>query len=299
VKERINCVVCNKKLTDTGLRAIDSLVSGEEFSLIKCDSCHLIHTSPVPLENESSRYYQSEEYISHTEKPKSAFEKLYFFVRKAMINKKINFIKRNVEKQISILDYGCGTGDFLKKCIKTGWQGFGFEPDEKAREIAKGNSKTQVFDNLKQIEKLASNPLDVITLWHVIEHVYELDKAMKVFVDILNKNGFLVLAAPNYESYDACFYKIKWGGYDVPRHLYHFNEKAIIELGKKYGFELIQKKPLIFDSFFVSMLSENNGKSFTSFMKAIIIGGISNIKAMLGFRPYSSQVYFLKKIQHQ
>ncbi len=289
------CTICKEELKDIGLKVKDRLVSGEEFVLYSCMQCGLIHTSPIPDKNELSKYYKSEGYISHTEKPKNAFEQTYFFIRNKMIRKKIGFIKKYVKKTPSILDFGCGTGSFLAKCVEKGWIGYGFEPEKAARETARKITKAPVKENLDQLNKYKSNPFDVISLWHVIEHVYELDETMSCFNEVLKDGGLLVIAVPDHESYDACFYREKWAGYDTPRHLYHFNENAIKALGIKYGFKLIGKKPLIFDSFFVSLLSENEKKNVLKHLRAAIVGLISNIYGLLKIKPYSSQVYFLKK----
>lgn len=290
-----NCVVCNKELSDTGFVVKDKLVSGKEFFLQKCYDCAILHTSPVPEASELNNYYKSNDYISHSEKPKGLFDKLYFFIRRRMINKKIKFVKKYAKRKENILDFGCGTGFFLEKCQVEGMNSFGFEPDINAAEIAKQKIKTKVFNELEQLEQFKTGPFDIITLWHALEHIYELDNTMKTINDILREDGLLAIAVPDYESHDAAFYKNNWAAYDAPRHLYHFNKNAIKKLGEKYNLRLIGKKPLIFDSFFVSLLSEKNSKSFFSVARAAFVGLVSNIFGLLKIKPYSSQVYFLIK----
>ncbi len=289
------CIICKEELSVVYLKVRDDLVSGKTFTLFKCNKCEVLHTKPVPEEDQMQNFYQSPGYISHTVKPATFFEKAYFFIRKRMIKRKIRYIEDHFGGKPKILDYGCGTGEFLKKCIEKGWKGFGFEPGENARKIAQDKTKINIMINRDQLNEFSERPFDVITLWHVIEHVADPDKAMICINDILKKNGLLVLAVPNYDSYDAKHYKESWAGYDVPRHLYHFNERSMKILGEKYGFQLINKKPLIFDSFFVSLLSEQNSNLLIKIIKAAIVGFISNLNGLLKRKPYSSQAYFFRK----
>ncbi len=246
-------------------------------------------------ENEMQALYQLPEYVSHTEKPVTFFEKVYFFIRKRMIKRKMRYIEDHIKGKPKILDYGCGTGEFLKKCIEKNWNAFGFEPGINASKIAQKKTKINIMIKCEELKQFSEKPLDVITLWHVIEHVADPGKTMTCLNNILKKNGLLVLAVPNYESYDARHYKEEWAGFDVPRHLYHFNDKAIKILGEKYGFQLINKKPLIFDSFFISLISEKKSNTLIKLLKATVIGFISNLYGLLKIKPYSSQAYFFKK----
>jgi len=295
VKEISNCVICQNELKGSDFKVKDYLVSEESFSLLECYDCGLVHTSPVPPEKSLGDYYKSSEYFSHTDKPKSLLQKIYFFVRKIMINKKIKFINNYCQNGEKILDYGCGTGEFLAKCVKNGLKAKGLEPDDDARKIAENLLKIKIAHGFDELEESEKGIFNVITLWHVIEHVYDLNNTMEQLKNLLSNKGTLVLAVPNRDSYDAKFYKSEWGGFDVPRHLYHFNTKAINSLAKIHGFCVIKRRPLIFDSFFVSLLSEKQKYFPLRVLNAIIIGSLSNIRAFLGLNPYSSQVYFLQK----
>lgn len=289
------CAICTEELSDTGLKVNDNLVSGEQFLILSCRHCGLLQTYPRPMEDKMGDYYRSSGYISHSESPETLFRKLYFFIRKITINRKIKYLGRYSAGGSKILDYGCGTGEFLAKCIEKGFGGQGLEPDEKARAAAQKLINRKILNSNQQLAKLEYGTFDIITLWHVLEHIYDLDMTMDLFGNLLKNNGTLVLAVPNYESYDAGLYGETWAGYDVPRHLYHFNEKSIRALADKYGFFLLRKKPLLFDSFFVSLLSEKQKKSSLSLLKATVTGFISNFHGMTGLNPYSSQIYFLRK----
>jgi len=294
VKKAAKCVICLGRLNNDDFKVKDSLVSGDYFSILECKNCGLGHTCPVPAEHNLGYYYKSVEYFSHTDKPRSLLQVVYQHVRKIMITKKIGFINKYSKNGKRILDYGCGTGDFLAKCVEKGWGACGLEPDIDARKIAEKSHNIKIADNLNELEHAETETFDVITLWHVIEHVYNLNETMIRLKKLLSENGVLVLAVPNRESYDAKHYKTKWGGYDVPRHLHHFNDKAIQSLAKRHGLIVIDRKPLIFDSFFVSLLSENQKFFPLRAVKALIIGSVSNIRAFFGLNPYSSLVYFLQ-----
>jgi len=297
VKENKKCIFCEKDLSIYKDKIEDFLVSNETFSLKICESCGVLYTSPFPAKNKINEYYKSDQYLSHSEKPKSPFEKLYFLIRNFNIKLKYRIIKKYKKKIEYLLDYGCGTGEFLSFCANKKMICVGYEPEENARKIAnkKSSKFLSMLNDKNIIKENYYKKFDVVTLWHVLEHIYELEEIMALIKNALNQNGILFIALPNYESYDAKFYGNRWAGYDVPRHLYHFNYSAVKNLAKNNNLKIIKIKPLIFDSFFVSLLSEKNLKNPFYLIRGFFIGFISNLAGFLKIKPYSSQIYIIKK----
>jgi len=276
------------------LSCTDFTVSKEKFTILRDYQLDFLVTSPRPLADDLMHYYESEDYISHTDADDNLFDKTYQFVRKITIKSKIKKLKKANPNATSILDVGCGTGDFLSSCFKSEFEVFGVEPNKQAREIAlKKMNNNSVFDSFDSLKKVTNCKFDIITLWHVLEHVPNLIEYIKTLKKLLNPNGVLVIAVPNFKSYDAHHYKEFWAAYDVPRHLWHFSKTAIATLFKKVDLEIVKTHPMIFDAFYVSLLSEKyNQKNFKN-LRAFCIGVISNFKALFT-KEYSSCIYILK-----
>lgn len=269
------------------LRCKDHLVSGEEFELHPHRKFDILETHPVP-EN-LSFYYESEDYISHTDSSESFTDKLYRLVKNYMLEKKIAWISR-IKSGGAILDLGAGTGDFLLQAKKSGWKTEGVEPNPSARELA--NEKG--IQLKKDSSEFSSAQFDVISMWHVLEHVPDLDSQIAELDRLLKRDGILVIAVPNHKSHDAEHYGKEWAAYDVPRHLWHFSQEGISSLFKSKGFSLIDTKPLKFDSYYVSLLSEQHRSGKKNFGKAFFEGLRSNLKARRT-SEYSSLVYFFER----
>ena len=282
------CPVCKHKQFDNHLICDDHSVSGESFALVKCTRCNLIFTNPRPAKNHIAKYYKSDEYISHTDKANSPIHFIYKLVRTYTLRQKLKLLNQ-YSKKGSVLDYGCGTGDFLKLCNQKGWQAFGFEPDETARSIAKKKNRKSIIDSLENIDA----KLDLITAWHVIEHVHELNTTIKSLKGKLKDGGYLIMAVPNHKSLDAEHYKEYWAAYDVPRHLYHFDKDSMKSFANQFKLKLVDTLPMKFDSFYVSMLSEKY-KNGGNLINAIKTGFRSN-KGAGKTNQYSSLIYILQK----
>lgn len=278
----------NKKFIDVK----DHSISKESFELFEDSEYELLKTNPFPELSELGKYYESEDYISHTDGSRNLFEKVYQTVKKKTLNDKISWIKSFKKSTISILDIGCGTGDFLFRAKEEGWKVFGFEPNEKAKAISKSKN-INLIDDLDSYQK---HSFDVITMWHVLEHVPDLDKQIKQIKTLLKPDGLLIIAVPNYKSYDASFYKSDWAAYDVPRHLWHFSKTSIKKIFQNYQMQLIHIKPMYFDSFYVSLLSEKYRSGKMNLLRAFYIGLISNLKGK-STKEYSSHVYFLENLK--
>ncbi len=271
-------------------RLKDYSVTGEKFDLLYDEERDMLVTNPRPKPEEISRYYKSEEYISHTDSKKTFFEKIYHYVKSYMLQKKLSWINKKFPSRGKLLDIGAGTGDFLIEAKKFGWKVSGIEPDENARKKA-GDKGIKLFPNA---ERFKANKYDVITLWHVLEHIHDLKAQIIEFEHLLKKNGLLVIAVPNFKSYDAKYYKEHWAAYDVPRHLWHFSQKSFKHLMAGTSFKQSDSKPLIFDAYYVSMLSEKYRTGRFNFLNAFFIGLKSNSKAKSS-SEYSSIAYFFRK----
>ena len=271
------------------IKVKDNSVSKESFELLIDEELQLLKTHPQPLLNVLPKYYESEDYISHTDGKRSLFEKLYQIIKSYSLNKKVSLINALHSQKGSLLDIGAGTGDFLATAKKASWNITGIEPNEKAKAIS--ISKDVSFaDNLESIE---SHSFDVITMWHVLEHVPDLENQIKELKRLLKPNGTIIIAVPNYKSFDAKYYGAFWAAYDVPRHLWHFSKIAIEKLFAKENMKLVKILPMIFDSFYVSLLSEKYKNGKMNFIKAFYIGLKSNMKAKQNLE-YSSHIYVIK-----
>ncbi|MGI0106047.1 class I SAM-dependent methyltransferase [Salinimicrobium sp. WS361] len=268
----------------------DHTVSGEFFELRKAKGLDLLATFPQPNLERLPDYYKSESYISHTDSKKGFFDKIYQRVKNLMLSRKLNWIAQEKTGTVKILDVGAGTGDFLLAAKKRGWKVFGAEPNSGARALA---SKKGV-ELEEKTREFSSGSFDVITLWHVLEHVPNLEEQIEELYRLLKPDGLLVIAVPNFKSDDAQKYKEHWAAYDVPRHLYHFSPSAIEKIFNSSGFLLTSQKGLFFDSFYVSLLSEKYASGASNMLKAVWKGAISNFKAKSSGN-YSSVAYFFRK----
>lgn len=284
-----NCPVCKGKDFEHFITCKDYTVSQESFNIVSCRACNFKFTNPRPSDAEIGKYYKSEDYVSHSDTKKGLINRLYHMVRTRTLKQKLGLISSCVSRG-TILDYGCGTGMFLKTCADAGWKSFGFEPDPDAKKLAEGKGLNVASSK----EILAGNKYDIISLWHVLEHVTDLHQTLQFFSKNISDKGRLVIAVPNYTSADAKHYKEFWAGYDVPRHIYHFEINTLKKLLHNYGFALQETKAMVFDSYYVSILSEKYKTGSIKYFKAFINGLKSNSAAKHPSQ-YSSVIYVFKK----
>ncbi|MBW1297551.1 class I SAM-dependent methyltransferase [Aquimarina litoralis] len=267
----------------------DHTVSREKFELYKDEEHDMLMTLPKPSSDTLGKYYESEDYISHTDAKRTVFENLYHIVKKYSLRKKVRLISGLHQSSGALLDLGAGTGDFLIEAKRKNWKVVGVEPNDQAKVLAKNKGIVLESDT----STLPDNNFDVITMWHVLEHVPDVHLQIKELKRLLKPNGYLIIAVPNFKSYDAEYYKSYWAAYDVPRHLWHFSREAIKSLFEKEKIQLQKTKPLIFDSFYVSLLSEKYKNGKMNFLRAFWVGLISNLKGIRS-KQYSSHIYILK-----
>lgn len=282
------CPACGAQSFSTYLTVKDHFLSKEYFKLELCNSCSLLFTNPRPSLEHIGDYYKSEEYVSHSSTKKGLVNKAYGWVRSYTLKKKISLLKQLTNGKM-LLDIGAGTGHFLSKAKESGYTVLGLEPDEDARKVALSESGVELKD-LSLLHEL-NEGFDIVSMWHVLEHVYHLQQDLEKIASLVNQNGVLIIAVPNYTSFDAHYYKEYWAAYDVPRHLYHFSPKSIIPLVESKGLKFEKMLPMKFDSYYVSMLSEKYKGG--SMLKALRIGFLSNSKAKEGLS--SSQIYIFRK----
>ena len=252
-------------------------------------------TQNVPEQEQIGRYYQSENYISHSDTQKGFINQLYHRIRKITLSSKRKLIQTETGLQTgNILDVGCGTGAFLNTMKYAGWKITGLEPDEGARKTAQSLYKIEPLPS-PLIFQLPQAEYDAVTAWHVMEHVHQLHEYVEQIKMILTPKGKAFIAVPNYTSGDATSYKENWAAYDVPRHLYHFSPKSMSELMKMHGMEVIKMKPMWFDSFYVSMLSEQYKNNKGNIVRAFLNGLGSNAKALFNNSKCSSVIYVIQK----
>ena len=293
----------NRTNLEIYLESKDYSVSKESFTLMRDKQSDLLITHPQPALSQLPTYYESDEYISHTDGNRTFIEKVYQVIKGIAIKKKVGLVSHWIQEGDHLLDVGCGTGDFLRACVSNKWNVLGIEPNNSARELAEQKLSVKrgstLFSSLEELlEKNSSKQLtgkfSVITLWHVLEHVPEPDVYLNRLKKLLHPNGRIILALPNYKSHDAIHYGNFWAAYDLPRHLFHFSRKSVSFFAGKVNMAVENILPMPFDAFYVSLLSEKYARGKTNYFSALYRGLVSNLKATSS-GEYSSLIYVLKK----
>lgn len=289
------CPICKSTSLKHYIDCTDFYATGERFSIKECCDCGFRMTDGAPVEAEIGRYYESPDYISHSDTHKGLMNKVYHHVRQYMLRKKVQMVvKASGIKSGTMLDYGTGTGYFPNAMKEAGWSVSAIEKSPQAREFAKKNFGIDVKAE-SEFSSIEADTFDAITLWHVMEHVENLDLLWENIDRCLRPGGTLVVAVPNCSSADAAIYKEYWAAYDVPRHLWHFVPQTMERLAKQKGYEVAEELPMPFDAFYVSMLSEKYMGHSCYFLRGMISGARALAKALGCKRKSSSIIYILKK----
>lgn len=287
-----NCPVCGANSFKEVYKAPYFRGDNELFTITECENCQLWVTNPRPADDELGGYYETEDYISHTDKKEGLIDHLYHIVRSFALKKKVALINKVNQKAGKLLDYGAGTGHFTSAAKRAGWQVTGVEPSEEARTVARESNGLEFYSPTSF--DWGEGKFDVITLFHVLEHLPDLQNHVEKFARALSPNGALIIAVPNHESMDSELYKENWAALDVPLHLYHFKKKNIRMLGQQHGLKLEEVKNMPFDSFYVSLLSEKIATGKNGYLKAFLNGLKSNVKGIPDNNA-SSLIYILRK----
>jgi len=287
------CPVCNHTEYSKLLTVKDFTVSAENFELVACTACGFRFTAHPPAPDQIGRYYQSDAYISHTDSKKGIFNTIYQLIRKQAVASKRKLVTQYSHCQTGqLLDYGCGTGAFLVEMKSAGWQVEGMEPDPGAASRA-AELTSSTISHPDQLSSLPSNAFNVVTMWHVLEHVHDLHGTLAQVKRILKQDGILIVAVPNHTSFDAKHYAEYWAAYDVPRHLHHFSPDSLSKLMHMHSMKVTDIKPMWYDAFYVSLLSEKYKTGSMRLIPALVTGIISNLNAIFKKGVCSSQIYII------
>lgn len=293
--ERLDrCLLCGSKELQTAATVKDHSISKEHFNISECGRCGYHFTNPRPSQELLPRYYESESYISHSNTSKSLRDKLYQLARKWALTKKSATIGSYMPSA-SVLDIGCGTGDFLAALRTKGHHVMGIEPNVTARDRATQLHQLVVLPTLDAVSSLEQ--FQVLTMWHVLEHMPDPRLTIKRAFALLQQGGYLFIAVPIRNSWDAQHYASGWAALDVPRHLSHFRDNDVRRILADQGFQLVRERKMWLDAFYIAMLSEQyKGRGpIVSLLLGTLMGLWSNFQSVLSGRPTSSMLFVAKK----
>ena len=287
-----NCPWCGSEKAQINLWLKDEFLTKEDFHICECLNCGLLYTMPRPSKDKIGEYYKSEEYYSHQENKKGFIPKVYEAVKNVNLKHKYRLATDGI-KEGKLLDIGCGVGDFLHTAEEHGWECNGVEPSDEAKAIARRRIKAEIIASA-DLEQIPDATFDVITMWHVLEHVDDLKWQMEQLQRLIKNNGRIVIAVPNYKSYDGQYYKELWAAYDVPRHLNHFSKQTITKIFASVGLKLTRTEKLVWDAYYISYMSEQYKHHSLPLIQGALRGLVSNCKARRS-GEWSSMVYIFEK----
>jgi 2-polyprenyl-3-methyl-5-hydroxy-6-metoxy-1,4-benzoquinol methylase len=307
--ETIICPLCNSDKYERHLRAPDRfhLAAGNLFEIVRCVTCGFIYLNPRPRIECLPEFYQDKNYqpFLSAQSGKSWWDRIYNLARSyAVCGKRVKIEK--LKRKGQLLDIGCGTGEFLNEMQKHGWQATGIEKDPRAAEVARQRYGLDVLTTDLTSSHFAQNSFDVITFWHVLEHLPDPLHTLQRAKKMLKEDGLMLVAAPNISSYDARFYRSRWAALDAPRHLHHFVPATLARLCQAAGLEMFTARQMVLDAFYNCLMSERIIASIDTYKEFFLplfllrgfgVAGISLLLSRLG-NGGSSILYFIKKLEN-
>lgn len=272
----------------------DHGISQEDFRIVECSDCKFRFTQNPPDESVIGPYYETSKYISHSADSTTLINRVYYAVRDNMLAQKYKLIRQYTDGK-NFIDIGCGLGYFLNYIKQKNNTVFGIEKSESTAAIVRDKFNITVESPEFFLENKIEKKYDVVSMWHVLEHLYNPKNYISSIQKIIHDQSIIIIALPNHQSWDGRHYKEYWAGYDVPRHLWHFDASSINTLMSDLGFRCINMHRLPYDAFYVSLLSERYRGNFLSTIRAMFAGVISSIKSWMDVKQTSSIIYIYKK----
>lgn len=292
-----NCPICGSSATNKAFDAIDHFSTKEIFTVCDCASCGFRFTNNFPSEENIGKYYDSADYISHSDSEKGIINRLYHFFRIKMLKKKIDLIASYTkDDSLRLLDVGCGTGYFVQAALDRGWHVSAIEKNKQARESAIARTGIIIGDENK-LWNMEAGSFGIVTLWHVLEHMEKLNESLEKLYEVLTYDGIMVIALPNHHAHDAQYYKDYWAAYDVPRHLWHFSPDTVEKLLHKHHLTIIDIHRMPLDAFYISMLSEKykGSNKLVQYGRAVMVGVRGYLRSLSNREQSSSLIYIIQK----
>jgi 2-polyprenyl-3-methyl-5-hydroxy-6-metoxy-1,4-benzoquinol methylase len=290
-----SCPICESKHIEFHQKIKDFTVSEETYDLYKCSDCGFIFTQDAPDAAHIGPYYKSDDYVSHSNTNKGLFFKVYHKVREIMLARKHKEIVANssIKAGAKILDIGAGRGYFLNHMQEHKYVCTGIEQDPDVRQAAIDQFNLNVLPP-EELYKLEDKQFDVITLWHVLEHIHDYRGYLDKIKKLLKPDGLLVVALPNPSCSDQYIYKDYWSGWDVPIHLWHFTPQNAKDLMAQYQFKMIDKRKLPFDPFYLSILASKERKDSFPTITGFVNGFKAYLMSLNNIDNSTSLTYYFK-----
>jgi len=291
-----SCIVCGATSFTDELVVTDWLVSNEDFLVKECNACSFRFTSNPPAAEHAGPYYETEEYVEHSDNAEGLINVVYHKARTWMLKYKLRLIRKHSDGK-RLLDLGSGSGYFLNSMKNNGYDVNGVEISDKAVALCQNKFRIKAYSPTEFLANEIPGEFDVATMWHVFEHVYSYNEYFDMLHKKLTKNGTLIIAMPNYYCLEEKTYKKYWNGYDTPRHIWHFTPSTFPRFAKDRGFEMVKMTSLPLDMFYNSMISASYKKSFTFLPITVFVGLCSLMLSIFSFKRTSSVVYVMKKVE--
>ncbi len=221
--ERVSCLLCDSPDSRVRYRGRDRLHhTPGEFTLVECCRCGFLYLSPRPVGAELEPYYPRD-YLPFRPAIHEERSPWRRFDRMVGLRKRCEVIRRQ-KASGTLLDVGCGTGDFLFAMAKnTGWQVRGLEPHPAAAARARASYGLTVDECSLEAAPYPAESFDVVTLWDVLEHLPWPRQALRRISELLRPGGLVVIGVPDRDSFDAKLFGPAWAGLDLPRHFSVFS----------------------------------------------------------------------------
>ena len=238
------CLVCGSQEFAPLFKASDRLyhTTAKEFAVVRCGECGLVRLDPHPAPDELRHYYPENYWFSPDQTAASRMEEAY---RRFVLRDHVQFVAqalRSSRARGPLLDVGCGGGLFLGMMRQRGFRVVGLDSSREAAAIAWRRQLAPAVCADMEKAPLRAGSFAGITMFHVMEHLYDPRAYLTAAHALLAEDGRLVVQVPNAASWQFRLLGRAWNGVDVPRHLFDFRDRDVEQLLQQCGFEVVRRK---------------------------------------------------------